>query len=137
MLLCGHVVGHNPDGGLNDSARVERRRVTRAALTEHFGEEAVVNIQPTVVETRVAAPTELITVRIGEPTGEVKMFRVRLGQRLEAAFQTYGRVQHDVDPITSLRFMLDGERLLGHETAEMLELDDQDMILCLREMSGC
>jgi hypothetical protein len=44
MLLCGHVVGHNPDGGLDDEARAERRKTTVGALKEHFGEEVDVTV---------------------------------------------------------------------------------------------
>jgi hypothetical protein len=47
MLLCGHVVGHNPDGGLDDEARAERRQMTVAALKEHFGEEVDVTVWST------------------------------------------------------------------------------------------
>jgi hypothetical protein len=132
MLLCGHVVGHNADGGVNDSAQAERRRLTRAALTEHFGAEAVDNIPPTVIETRVD-PTESITVRIQEYKGEVTFFRMRLGQLMGTVFQEYGRLKH-VDDITTLRFLLDGERIWADQTAEMVELADQDLIDC---MPGC
>ncbi|KAK1746845.1 hypothetical protein QTG54_002189 [Skeletonema marinoi] len=37
MLLCGHVVGHNPDGALDYVAKQERDDTTRASLQDHFG----------------------------------------------------------------------------------------------------
>jgi small ubiquitin-related modifier len=134
MLLCGHVIGHNPDGELNDNARAERRRVTQAALTEHFGMEAVDSIPPTVVETR-RDPTESITIRIRNQRGEETFFAIRLGVRMGTVFHTYARLK-DVQA-QSLRFLLDGERILDDQTAEMLELTDLDQIDCLAELGGC
>lgn len=37
---------------------------------------------------------------------------------------------------TSLRFMLDGDRIDGNQTPKMLELDDQDQIDCMLEQTG-
>ncbi len=37
MLLCGHFVGHNPDGALDSAAKQKRDETTRASLKEHFG----------------------------------------------------------------------------------------------------
>ena len=37
LLLCGHFVGHNPDGGLDISAKIERDRFTRECLRQSFG----------------------------------------------------------------------------------------------------
>jgi hypothetical protein len=95
MLLCGHVVGHNPDGGLNDTARTERRKATLAALKEHFGEEAGDATLPTVAESHVAR-TETITVRIlkiQRCRGEETLFRIRVGQRLGIVFEKYARMR--------------------------------------------
>jgi hypothetical protein len=39
MLLCGHVVGHYPDGALDAEAKATRDEVTRKALLERFGTE--------------------------------------------------------------------------------------------------
>lgn len=36
MMLCGHVVGHNPDGALDIEAKRERDSKTRDGLEEHF-----------------------------------------------------------------------------------------------------
>ncbi len=43
MLLCGNVVGHNPDDALDSAAKQMRVRATRVALMTHFGshDEAV------------------------------------------------------------------------------------------------
>jgi len=37
MLLCGHVIGHDPDGALDAVAKQKRDDTTRASLQEHFG----------------------------------------------------------------------------------------------------
>ena len=37
---------------------------------------------------------------------------------------------------SSLRFLLDGERIDADATPKMLELDDQDQIDCMLEQSG-
>ena len=44
MLLCGHVVGHNPDGALDEEAKAERIQATRAALLGRFAEECDADI---------------------------------------------------------------------------------------------
>jgi hypothetical protein len=135
MLLCGHVVGHNPDGGLDDSARAERREATRAALEEHFGEKAIVdNIWPIADEPRLANP-ESLTVRIRDQTGEETFLRIHLRMKMAKVFQAYA--QHNHVNAGTLRFLLDGERILDDETAAMLGLKDQDQIDCMLELSGC
>jgi hypothetical protein len=105
--------------------------------TEHFGEEAVDNIPPDVVESRVAAPTQFINIGIRDYTGRggVTFFRIHLGQRLGTLFQEYGR-RIDVDN-TKLRFLLDGERILDEQTAKMLELADQGVIDCMPGQYAC
>jgi small ubiquitin-related modifier len=37
---------------------------------------------------------------------------------------------------SSLRFLLDGEKILPDQTPKMLELDDQDQIDCMLEQTG-
>lgn len=120
MLLCGRVIGHNPDGGLNDSARAERCRVTRAALTEHFGEKA---------------GGDNITLTFWDQRGEETLFRINTTTRLGAVFNVYAD-RKQVDLVT-LRFLLDGRRIFDDETAEMLELDDQDQLDVMLEQGGC
>jgi hypothetical protein len=138
MLLCGHVIGHNPDGGLIDSAPAERGEATRAAFEEHFGEKAGDEILPTIVESTINAPAlssaEVIAVRM-RSQGGVSFFRIRSGRRLEILFQEYARlkkVNRD-----DFRFVFHGEQLLGDETAEMLELISKDVINCLLVQGGC
>lgn len=49
-------------------------------------------------------------------------------------FQTYAS-RRGVD-VSSLRFLLDGERIDAAETPKSLELDDQDQIDCMLEQTG-
>ena len=49
-------------------------------------------------------------------------------------FQTYAS-RRGVD-VSSLRFLLDGERIDATETPKSLELDDQDQIDCMLEQTG-
>ncbi len=37
MLLCGRLVGHNPDGALDHAAKQRRDEITRTRLRERFG----------------------------------------------------------------------------------------------------
>ena len=39
MLLCGHVIGYNPDGALDLAAKATRTKTTHDALRQHFGSE--------------------------------------------------------------------------------------------------
>lgn len=53
---------------------------------------------------------------------------------MSKVFQTYAN-RKGVQ-LSSLRFLLDGERIEPDQTPKMLELDDQDQIDCMLEQSG-
>ena len=53
---------------------------------------------------------------------------------MEKVFQTYA--QRKGVQASSLRFLLDGERIQGDQTPKQLELDDQDQIDCMLEQMG-
>ena len=53
---------------------------------------------------------------------------------MSKVFDTYA--QRKGVQATSLRFMLDGERIDENSTPKMLELDDQDQIDCMLEQTG-
>lgn len=53
---------------------------------------------------------------------------------MSKVFNTYA--QRKGVQISSLRFLLDGERIEETQTPESLELDDQDQIDCMLEQSG-
>jgi small ubiquitin-related modifier len=53
---------------------------------------------------------------------------------MSKVFETYA--QRKGVQAASLRFLLDGERILDDQTPKMLELDDQDQIDCMLEQTG-
>lgn len=53
---------------------------------------------------------------------------------MSKVFETYA--QRKGVQAASLRFLLDGERILEDQTPKMLELDDQDQIDCMLEQTG-
>jgi small ubiquitin-related modifier len=53
---------------------------------------------------------------------------------MQKVFETYA--QRKGVQSSSLRFLLDGERIEPDSTPKMLELDDQDQIDCMLEQSG-
>jgi len=53
---------------------------------------------------------------------------------MQKVFDTYA--QRKGVQASSLRFLLDGERIEPTQTPKMLELDDQDQIDCMLEQTG-
>ena len=53
---------------------------------------------------------------------------------MSKVFETYA--QRKGVQSSSLRFLLDGERIQADATPKQLELDDQDQIDCMLEQSG-
>jgi small ubiquitin-related modifier len=53
---------------------------------------------------------------------------------MSKVFETYA--QRKGVQSSSLRFLLDGERIDENDTPKMLELDDQDQIDCVLEQTG-
>ena len=69
-----------------------------------------------------------------EQTGEETFFKIKKTTKMSKVFQTYAN-RKGVQ-LSSLRFLLDGERIEPDQTPKMLELDDQDQIDCMLEQSG-
>ena len=67
-------------------------------------------------------------------TGEETFFKIKKTTKMSKVFETYA--QRKGVQSTSLRFLLDGERIEGDATPKMLELDDQDQIDCMLEQTG-
>ena len=160
MLLCGRVVGHDPDGGLDFVAKQQRDNTTRELLQERFGNyddevwdysedddqdgsdnsddqpegEGVIGAQRREEETNAMA-AENITFRITDQNGEETMFEVRRTIKMGVVFNAFAaRKGVDVD---SFRFMLDGEVIRYDDTPESLELEDNDQIDCMIHQCGC
>mmetsp|Transcript_31401 Transcript_31401/g.70336 ORF Transcript_31401/g.70336 Transcript_31401/m.70336 type:complete len:181 (+) Transcript_31401:80-622(+) len=78
---------------------------------------------------------EPITIRVKDQTGEETMFKVKKTTKMQKIFGAYAQ-RKGVDP-SSLRFLLDGDRIQGDQTPKMLELEDEDQIDCvLAQMGG-
>jgi small ubiquitin-related modifier len=67
-------------------------------------------------------------------TGEETFFKIKKTTKMSKVFDTYA-TRRGVQP-SSLRFMLDGERIDPNMTPKMLEMDDQDQIDCMLEQTG-
>ena len=62
-------------------------------------------------------------------------FKVKKTTKMQKIFGAYAQ-RKGVDP-SSLRFLLDGDRIQGEQTPKMLELEDEDQIDCvLAQMGG-
>mmetsp|Transcript_2256 Transcript_2256/g.2984 ORF Transcript_2256/g.2984 Transcript_2256/m.2984 type:complete len:96 (-) Transcript_2256:120-407(-) len=77
---------------------------------------------------------EPITIRVRDQTGEETYFKIKKTTKMSKVFETYAS-RKGVQS-SSLRFLLDGERIQGDQTPKQLELDDQDQIDCMLEQSG-
>lgn len=66
-------------------------------------------------------------------TGEETFFKIKKSTKMSKVFETYA--QRKGVQSSSLRFLLDGERIDGDNTPKMLELDDQDQIDCMLEQT--
>mmetsp|Transcript_123515 Transcript_123515/g.357149 ORF Transcript_123515/g.357149 Transcript_123515/m.357149 type:complete len:90 (-) Transcript_123515:176-445(-) len=80
------------------------------------------------------ANPDTITIRIREQTGEETFFKIKKTTKMSKVFETFA-TRKGVQA-SSLRFLLDGERIEPDQTPKMLELDDQDQIDCMLEQSG-
>ncbi|KAG7352665.1 ubiquitin-2/rad60 SUMO-like protein [Nitzschia inconspicua] len=77
---------------------------------------------------------ETITIRIRDQTGEETFFKIKKTTKMQKVFETYASRKGIQS--SSIRFMLDGERILPDATPKMLEMDDQDQIDCMLEQTG-
>ena len=165
-LLCGHLVGHDPDGMLNADARKRRVETTRHILQNQLGgemDEEVWNfgvsddnlqdrkrrrmdehvehssvsgsqLQPQVRESNDA--DEVITILLMDGNGGETAFKISTRTtKMEKVFKAFA-VQKGID-IEALRFLLDGEKVNGDQTGQMLELKDGDILHARIEQTGC
>jgi len=67
-------------------------------------------------------------------SGEETFFKIKKSTKMHKVFESFAS-RKGVQS-SSLRFLLDGERIEPDSTPKMLELDDQDQIDCMLEQSG-
>ena len=76
----------------------------------------------------------LLLLCITPQTGEETFFKIKKSTKMQKVFDTFAARRGVA--ASSLRFMLDGERIDPSQTPKMLELDDQDQIDCMLEQVG-
>ena len=152
ILLCGHVVGHNPDGMVDGTAKASRIKFTHEALVEQFGPE---NFDQTVWMTRQEStdteykyqdltsdqnPDPPITIIVVDFLGETRretLFKVKRTTKMWKIFNAFCKqLDADIEP-KMLRFLFDGERFEPDSTPEMLQLEDGDQLDVMLEQCGC
>lgn len=141
MLLCGHVVGHNPDGAADVDGKRVRDAATREGLEEHFEgkyDKVIWGIENEGIVRSGHAPAEEhepITIRIRDQAGEVTFFRVKKDTLMSNIFNCYA-TRKGVD-LKNLRFLLDACNIIPNSTPKSLELEDHDLIDVILEQTGC
>mmetsp|Transcript_13776 Transcript_13776/g.20772 ORF Transcript_13776/g.20772 Transcript_13776/m.20772 type:complete len:452 (-) Transcript_13776:155-1510(-) len=148
MLLCGHVVGHNPDGALDYAAKQERDDTTRASLQDHFGsydkevwdyspDAASADANGVAIQLDNAANEEeelvisfMIKIRINLPRWEQTLLEeVSKTTRMGDVFDRYA-ARKEVSP-DRLIFTRNGEIIDANQTVADLGLDVNDLIDCV------
>ena len=158
ILLCGHVVGHNPDGALDYVAKQKRDDTTRASLEEHFGsydeevwdyspDEASENVNDVANQSEAegAANEEesgpafsddtKIRLRLKWQSGEETMFKIGRTTPMRKMFNAYA-ARKRVD-VTSLRFLSNGRNVGYDATPASWDLEDLDQLDCFLQQCGC
>ena len=137
ILLCGHVVGHNPDGALDGPAKAARTKTTRDALFENFGSDynKEMWLTPTELHEEERIDSKIPITLILRQKRKIKLFRIKRHQKLSVLFNTYAQMTGVA--VHELQFLLDGERIKESDTPFDLKLNDQDQIDVILENSGC
>merc|ERR1712183_325201 len=101
--------------------------------TNTMSEEAAAPPAP-AAEPKPEGGNEPITIRVRDQTGEETYFKIKKTTKMAKVFESYA--QRKGVQASSLRFLLDGERIQRDQTPKQLELDDQDQIDCMLEQTG-
>jgi small ubiquitin-related modifier len=165
QLLFGKIIFHDPDGGLDVEAHRKRIANTKNALCMQYGEDydrEVWNFgipddegtrrgtkrahSPESTGSRTVSPVldefvqplesdECVRIIVHSQSGSETYFKVKKTTRMERIFETYA--QRLGVQCSSLKFMLDGERICPLATPQMLELADMDKIDVILIQTGC
>ena len=138
MLLCGHFVGHNPDGALNLQKKAKRDKATHAALKKRFANKYDKEVWNVIIDNMGRYQpnlNEAITIRVKDQNGEETMFKIKRGTKMIKVLQLYA--QRKRIELGQLFFLLDGERISETETPSSLELEDEDQIDAILRQCGC
>jgi small ubiquitin-related modifier len=145
MVLCGHSVGHNPDIHRNDDAKKRRLDATANALLKCFKEDLVdkydvweevfhreaadrpaLGTKMAPIDLVKSRSDEVIVIRAREQSGEETRFKMRRRYRMEKVFRAFA--QHKGAQPDHFRFLIKGNRIEPSSTAEMLALENSDVI---------
>ena len=139
MLLCGRVVGHNPDGASDGKKKAERDTTTRNALEQRFPNKydkevwGVASLK--VGEDSEAFPTESISIRIRGMDKTEIAYKIKRTSEIGTIFDLYA--QRKGVCLSNIRFMLEGENIDPQATPMMMELEDDDQIDAFLAQGGC
>ena len=73
-------------------------------------------------------------VQTHNKTGEETFFKIKKGTKMSKVFDAFAK-RKGVQA-SSLRFLMDGDRVKEDDTPLSLELEDQDMLDCMLEQTG-
>ena len=82
----------------------------------------------------MSAPNDTITLSIKDQSGDETFFKVKKTTPMKKIMAAYA--QRKGVPQDTLRFILDGERVVPEDTPKTLEMLDKDQIDCMLEMKG-
>jgi len=122
MLLCGRLVGHNPDGALDYVGKQMRDEATRVSLLEHFEsyDVEVWNFSQDMINIRVKLDK-------GEETVLEEVMRTT---KMQDVFRRYAATK-GFTPADSLTFRRNNKRIHGNKTVADLGLEENDLIDCV------
>ena len=159
-LLCGRLVGHNPDGMLDAEARNRRVETTRHILQNQLGEDLDAGVwdfgavdggigdnnvsdeeTPDRKRRRVKedggddVASVRLAIRIKDGNGEETQFTISPSTKMGKLFKAYS--ERKGISRSTLRFLLDGNEVEDHQRARSLELEDGDQIDAILNQVGC
>ena len=106
-----------------EAAAAERERAAAArAELEKVNEAAARRIDR----------TESLNIRVRDRTGEETFFKIKKTTKMHKIFHAW--CTRKGLPVTALRFLLDGSRIDGEQTAEDIDMEDGDQIDALNEL---
>ncbi len=124
MMLCGHGVGHNPDGALDYVGKKMRDEATRVSLLEYFGR----------YDGEVwKFSQDMISIRIKLGRVETVLEEVTRTTRMQDVFRRYAATKVQITLVDHLSFRLNNERIHGNQTVADLGLEENDLIHCMLE----
>mmetsp|Transcript_57500 Transcript_57500/g.66414 ORF Transcript_57500/g.66414 Transcript_57500/m.66414 type:complete len:293 (+) Transcript_57500:156-1034(+) len=144
MLLCGHVIGHNPDGADDNASKARRTKTTRDALVEHFGSDYAKEMWLTHAELRTQEENtaaddndeDPIILKVRDQIGEITSFKMKRSSKISKLLDAYATVKNM--PKDDFRFLLDGQRIEDEDlTIAQLEIDHLDRIDVMLTQRGC